>query len=144
MNCRYKKGVFYFGHAETVLPLAAALGLRHDEEPLTADSYPRQTDRLYRTSRIAPFSVNVGFVLYDCHPADSRDYHYGDDTCRAKEGCDDGGATGFSRFWLKMFYNEMPVRFPFSNRSLCRYEDVRKHYQHYIDSCNFNRTCEVH
>uniref|UniRef100_A0A1B6GTD8 Multiple inositol polyphosphate phosphatase 1 n=2 Tax=Cuerna arida TaxID=1464854 RepID=A0A1B6GTD8_9HEMI len=58
-------GVFYFSHATMVNMLSARLSLTKDI-PLTADNFPQQHRRQFRTSRIIPFAGNVLAVLYNC------------------------------------------------------------------------------
>eukprot|EP00727_Mastigamoeba_balamuthi_P013563 m51a1_g883 hypothetical protein (456) ;mRNA; f:888592-890308 len=56
-----------FAHAETVMPLVAALGLLRDAEPLSSSwTAEQRAHRKWRGSHVAPFSANVAFVLYNC------------------------------------------------------------------------------
>ncbi|TPX47233.1 hypothetical protein SeMB42_g03405 [Synchytrium endobioticum] len=56
--------ILRFTHAETMLPLASALGLFHDEHPLTADYHP--PERVWKSSFVAPYSSNLQLEVYDC------------------------------------------------------------------------------
>ncbi|XP_041364504.1 multiple inositol polyphosphate phosphatase 1-like [Gigantopelta aegis] len=121
----YTLGNFYFGHAETIGPLYAALGLFNDSEPLRADNYDKHHNRLFRTSNIIPFSANLMFVLYECEPQISDTE---DDT---------------AEYMLKLFVNEKVQKIPGCDGDICPYEYVRKRYEKYIDDCNFRKTCAV-
>lgn len=56
-----------FGHAETVMPLLAILGLYKDAEKLTSKwSEADINTRKWRTSNISSLATNVAFVLYMC------------------------------------------------------------------------------
>lgn len=57
------KATIYFGHAETIVPLIALLGL-FEGPPLTADGFILSKHRAFRTSKIAPFAANIGFLVY--------------------------------------------------------------------------------
>jgi hypothetical protein len=39
---------------------------RRDDDRLRHDNYDSMRNRKYRTSKIGPFSSNVGFVLFNC------------------------------------------------------------------------------
>ena len=58
-----------FAHAETLIPFLAMLGLFDDQKPLTADF--RDTNRIFRTSRISPMAANLAIFLHEC-PTDRR------------------------------------------------------------------------
>jgi len=61
------KAFLRFGHAETILPLLARLGLYKDDFPLRWDTdLSILSKRKWRTSQIASFSSNVVFLLYNC------------------------------------------------------------------------------
>ncbi|KAH8873731.1 Multiple inositol polyphosphate phosphatase 1 [Schistosoma japonicum] len=79
------RGSFWFGHAETVLPIVAALGIFNDSvghstlHKLTADNFNERLRMIYdtdipstmfRTSYIAPFAGNVALLLYYCPDLD--------------------------------------------------------------------------
>ncbi|VDP43178.1 unnamed protein product [Schistosoma mattheei] len=81
-NPTLHRGSFWFGHAETILPIVAALGIFNNSighstlHKLTADSFDERLRMIYdtdvpsptmfRTSYIAPFAGNVAFLLYYC------------------------------------------------------------------------------
>ena len=57
----------YFGHAETIVPLIALLGL-FEGPALTAEGFLLSKHRAFRTSKIAPFGANIDrghiFVIF--------------------------------------------------------------------------------
>lgn len=134
---KYKKGVFYFGHAETTIPLMTLLGLFHDERPLKADNYRQQRDRQFRTSKISSFSSNVAFVLHEC---DSDQLVKNEMDSKSSDGI------GSRRHMLELLVNERPVNIQSVSCSgkLCPYETIRRRYATYIDDCDFNKTCSLH
>ncbi|CAH0488765.1 unnamed protein product [Peronospora farinosa] len=68
------EGYFRFAHAETILPLASLLNAsyfdRHasDREGHFRADTPLDLalQRKFKSSELAPFSANIGFVLYEC------------------------------------------------------------------------------
>ena len=60
------RGIFRFGHSQTVLPLMSVLGLFRDETPLRADNFKEQGGRKLWSARVLPMAANVAFVLYEC------------------------------------------------------------------------------
>ncbi|XP_029933862.1 multiple inositol polyphosphate phosphatase 1b isoform X2 [Myripristis murdjan] len=103
------------GHAETLLPLLALLGLYRDPAPPAAHNYHTQHGRSFRTSRIVPYAANLLFVLYDCRPA-AR---------------------------LQLLLNESPVRFPGLQEDAPLLRDVLAAYRHLLDGCDVDKECEV-
>jgi multiple inositol-polyphosphate phosphatase/2,3-bisphosphoglycerate 3-phosphatase len=57
------RATIYFGHAETIVPLIALLGL-FEGPPLTAEGFLLSKHRAFRTSKIAPFGANIAFLVY--------------------------------------------------------------------------------
>jgi hypothetical protein len=57
------KARFLFGHAETLLPLAARLGLFRDAEVLGAEE---AAARKWRSGVVAPFAANLAAAVYLC------------------------------------------------------------------------------
>jgi len=64
-----------FGHAETMLPFTALLGLFHTKnETLTANMTQQQIDnREFRFGAISPLASNVAFVQYKCEGKTEND-----------------------------------------------------------------------
>ena len=55
-------GILYFSHDKAIMKLQAALGLFRPKQHLKHDHFDR--NRIFKTSKIAPFASNLGFVLY--------------------------------------------------------------------------------
>lgn len=51
-----------------------SLNLFQDIEPLLSDNYEKQINRLFKSSKIAPFSSNVAFVLLKCNETTENKY----------------------------------------------------------------------
>ncbi|VDO11609.1 unnamed protein product [Rodentolepis nana] len=84
------KSVFWFGHAETLLPMVAKLGMFNESvasehgggSHLSADGFPSRLQRLslddppvpnlFRSSHIIPFGANLGFFLFHSPIKDVR------------------------------------------------------------------------
>ncbi|XP_053306502.1 multiple inositol polyphosphate phosphatase 1 [Spea bombifrons] len=113
--------VMQFGHAETLLPLLALMGLFKDEEPLTADSFSSQGDRKFRSGQIVPYASNLVFVLYHCELA----------------------KTPQEEFQVQMLLNENLLPFPHSHESVCLYEDLKKQYGHLLNYCHVKEECDL-
>merc|ERR1712066_498710 len=60
-SIKSKENTFWFGHAETTLPLIAALGLVKRNPPLTGDFIPDIYE--WDTSTLAPMAANVVFIV---------------------------------------------------------------------------------
>jgi len=133
---RHKKGVFYFGHAETVVPVLAALGLFNDGFPLRAADFgsTAATNRTFLTSRISPFASNVAFVLHDASSKTGFEFADIHESGPEKDGVE--------RYMLEVLVNELPTKFPFAYRQLWPYSEVRRRYEAYIDNCRFKKMCE--
>ncbi|KAK3696208.1 hypothetical protein RRG08_027651 [Elysia crispata] len=119
-------GQFAFGHAETLGPLYALLGLFNDSVPIRADNKIHQNDRLFRVSKIMPFSANAVFVLYECVPEEFKDHD-------EVESAD---------YYLQLFVNEKPHLIPGCKEMHCPYTEVREHYSNFIDRCDFKQLCK--
>lgn len=107
-------------HLTTLLPVMAALGLYKDNKPLLATNRAAMENRLFRPSRIAPFSANLAFVLYACHPRE-------DETERT--------------FAVQLLVNEHPVKLPGCTSMLCPYKQVKDRYSKLIEGCDITVVC---
>jgi len=146
------RGVFYFGHAESFVPVLAALGLFHDQEPLRATTFnnPSLADaRKFRTSAFAPFSANLAFVLYDCANGHCPAIWKGrsnifDRSLDAGDSSFVANVSAMDRFFVQLLLNEKPVMLPsLCGRSICSYAELRERYASYIDQCRFSEMCEM-
>ncbi|XP_052768052.1 multiple inositol polyphosphate phosphatase 1-like [Mya arenaria] len=121
---RTSVGSFYFGHAETVAPIYAALGLFNDSQPLTDSNFSAMKHRAFKSSKILQFSANLAIVLYEC-----KDY------TESGSFIDD--------FVIRMFVNEQPVNVPACDRLVCPFVKVKDSYLHHIDDCLSSNICKL-
>ncbi|ESO02269.1 hypothetical protein HELRODRAFT_161517 [Helobdella robusta] len=112
------KGVFYFAHAETLLPVMCLMGLFKDDEPLRHDNYERMRTRLFRTSFICSFAANIMIVLYDCNKI----------------------------YKVQVLHNEKAIRLPPplqpDDKLLYSYSDFKNHYKDVLNR-KFNDVCRL-
>eukprot|EP01087_Luapelamoeba_hula_P000485 TRINITY_DN10362_c0_g1_i2.p1 TRINITY_DN10362_c0_g1~~TRINITY_DN10362_c0_g1_i2.p1 ORF type:complete len:527 (+),score=79.62 TRINITY_DN10362_c0_g1_i2:20-1600(+) len=118
-----------FGHAETVMPFIALLGIYKDKTPLKADS-PADfiKDHLWRGTVLAPYASNIAWITYNCTAAtnDATDYR------------------------VRMLVSEKEIPFPgceAADRSgtkgvYCPLSAVKKLYAPAL-SCNFTKMCDI-
>ena len=117
----YEVAVFGFGHAETLAPLYAALGLYNDEPQLKADNFQLHRNRKFRSSRVLPFSANFAVALYQCDSGeDVEDY---------------------IEYVVRFYANEKTVDIPACGQKVCSYKKVREFYKNYVDDCKFHQMC---
>jgi len=149
---RFSHGLFYFGHAETLVPVLTAFGLFHDHRLLHAnmfDDLSLADARKFQTSAFMPFSANFAFVLYDC--ADGHSPAVGKGRLNRFDRSLGGGdnsllanVSAMDRFFVQLLLNEKPVKLPWLHgRSICSYSQLRKRYVSYIDQCQFNKKCQL-
>ncbi|XP_068114688.1 multiple inositol polyphosphate phosphatase 1 [Hyperolius riggenbachi] len=112
--------VMQFGHAETLLPLLALMGLFKDEKPLRADNFATQNEHKFRSGRIVPYASNLVFVLYHCDLVESPREEY----------------------QVQMLLNENLLAFPHSHQSVCLFDDLKKEYSHLLN-CRTKEECEL-
>ncbi|XP_045212929.2 multiple inositol polyphosphate phosphatase 1-like [Mercenaria mercenaria] len=115
----YTKGMFQFGHSDTITDLAAGFGLFNDWDSLRADNYYAMQNRKCRASILDPFSTHFAFVLYNC------------------------GGAGIDSYALKLFFNGKSISIPKCNSEACWYKDVRLGYKQFIDGCDLDSICAV-
>eukprot|EP01089_Gocevia_fonbrunei_P012891 TRINITY_DN3162_c0_g1_i1.p1 TRINITY_DN3162_c0_g1~~TRINITY_DN3162_c0_g1_i1.p1 ORF type:complete len:509 (+),score=64.66 TRINITY_DN3162_c0_g1_i1:190-1716(+) len=109
-----------FGHAETVLPLLAMLGLYKDPFILTANTSTEQIrSRLWKDSNLATFASNVAINLYTSSSAGSEPL-------------------------IKVLHNEKEMILPkCDNKLYCPLSKFKSIYSQWINQCNFNQMCHV-
>lgn len=109
-----------FGHAETVMPLLALLGLYKDANKLSStwgDS--AILNRKWRTSNISSLATNVAFVLYVCK--DSK---------------------GLKSPYVEILHDENIVYLPGCNKQrLCPANKFKSIYSEYLNM-NWTETCK--
>ncbi|PRP86457.1 purine nucleoside phosphorylase [Planoprotostelium fungivorum] len=72
-----QKAYLRFAHGETILPLAAIMGLFANDHPLTHETpHSLITSRKWRGRDISPYAANIALVTYNCstlqNPSDYR------------------------------------------------------------------------
>uniref|UniRef100_A0A8D0HS37 Multiple inositol polyphosphate phosphatase 1 n=1 Tax=Sphenodon punctatus TaxID=8508 RepID=A0A8D0HS37_SPHPU len=110
-----------FGHAETLQPLIVLMGYFKDKLHLTAENYDKQMHRKFRTGRIVPYASNLMFVLYHCDHAETPEDEY----------------------QVQILLNEKLLQFPYSNKTVSRYTDLKNHYKDILQNCHFSAECEL-
>lgn len=100
------QAIAYFAHASGIQLLATALGIRKNNEPLRADNYLTQSRRNWRSSILSPFGSNLAAIKYDC-PNDNE------------------------RNQIMFFLNEKPVDLKWCSVGLCKWSEVKQHYQNF-------------
>ena len=126
-NFSHNVATLQFGHAETLAPLYAALGLFKDEPQLKADNFKEHLDRKFQSSQILPFSANILLVLYECDA--------GEDQQMAEDEP--------FLYLVKIFVNEKEVEIPACNETICTYKQFRDFYKNYADHCDFHGLCRT-
>ena len=149
----WSRGVFYFGHAESLVPVLTALGLFRDRQPLASDMFhtPSLADaRKFRTSAFMPFSANLALILYDCVKGQvkgtGRTSSNDVDMLIDVTSSGDQFVTNVSsadRYFVQLLVNERPVKFPSCGGTICSYTQIRKYYSAYVDKCNFSHRCQL-
>lgn len=114
---KYQVAKFRFAHAETVIPLIAALGLYKTEPSkmrwdMTIDEI---RNRSWRGSVVGPFSSNLVFILYNCG----------------------------NSYLVKLLHNEKEIIIPGCEGIYCQYETFRQILKPYYN-CSFNDLCALH
>lgn len=109
------------------------LGLFNDTEPLQAENFKQQKNRQFRTSTISPFSSNIAFVLYYCDP----------DHVPRKEDYSShlNLPPSYDRYMIQLLFKEIPMKFPFTEYDLARYEDVKRYYKKFNQFCDYKEIC---
>ncbi|XP_046849483.1 multiple inositol polyphosphate phosphatase 1-like [Xenia sp. Carnegie-2017] len=114
------KAIFQFAHSETLIPLLCLMGLNKDSEPLLANNYHKQKNRLFRTSIIAPFSANIAIILYSCQFDMADSFH------------------------VQVLVNENVTPLPCCDGlDLCPLKEFRACFQAITNSCDYNRICDM-
>lgn len=107
-------------HVVVILSMMTALGLYKDDKPLFAENRESMTNRNFKTSRIVPFSSNLGFVLYSCESMDRED----------------------PSLMLQLLVNEEPVKIPVCDSFFCPYDTVRQSLSGLTNQCDLKDVCE--
>ncbi|CAH0475570.1 unnamed protein product [Peronospora belbahrii] len=125
------EGYFRFAHAETILPLASLLNVsyfdRHasDREGHFRADTPLELarQRKFKSSELAPFSANIGFILYECAAATDGDT---------------------PTFKVKTLLNEQEVIFnECKDQVLCPFNVVENIFRRWIYEFDFHKHCAL-
>eukprot|EP01111_Echinosteliopsis_oligospora_P009212 TRINITY_DN2664_c0_g1_i2.p1 TRINITY_DN2664_c0_g1~~TRINITY_DN2664_c0_g1_i2.p1 ORF type:complete len:513 (+),score=141.89 TRINITY_DN2664_c0_g1_i2:55-1593(+) len=138
-----------FAHAETVMPLAAILGLYRDDYDLTADlSEEEIRNRKWRSSDISPYAANFVFALYQCSPPSTTtttsiediDYITSnttssdiDNTTSDIDNITSNNTTTNNVFKVKLLHNEAEMYFPGCDELYCPYDTFKALYAPSLD-----------
>ncbi|CCI40449.1 unnamed protein product [Albugo candida] len=131
-------GSFKFAHAETILPLAALMDISYsDRHKTNTQSHIVSTTplevaetRQFKGSLLAPFSANIGFVLYECTPLAG--------------GQKEGDQVIEKSYKVKTLYNERVVRFSACEmQDLCSIEQLETLFNRWIYEFDSSQVCEV-
>ena len=139
-----RSAIFRFAHAETLLPFLTLLGLYKDDKALLGTNFMMHQTRLFRTSKISPFSANIAFVLLDCSEGGEGKENNDDDddqNGKSKDNVYDGRR--HNNYKVQVLHNELPVRLPFCDSDVCPLEVVRHHLKRHIEQCDFDGLCAV-
>ncbi|KAF4035893.1 Histidine phosphatase superfamily (branch 2) [Phytophthora infestans] len=127
------EGFFRFAHAETILPLASLLNVsyfdRHasDHEGHFRADTPLELalQRKFKSSELAPFAANIGFVLYEC--ADPKE------ESKTK-----------TTFKVKTLLNEREVVFKeCKGQDLCPFDVLENIFRRWIYEFDFQKHCTL-
>ncbi|EGC30892.1 hypothetical protein DICPUDRAFT_7448, partial [Dictyostelium purpureum] len=119
--------ILRFGHAETVIPFLALLGLYKDSEPLFANATKEQIEnRLFRTSVVSPYASNIGMFLFDCAPDNDTSDSSSDSNSGPSNHHLNSKHRNFENFKILVEHNELPVLIPGCDGKYCNYATFRK------------------
>ncbi|XP_020587419.1 multiple inositol polyphosphate phosphatase 1 [Phalaenopsis equestris] len=134
----FEKARLRFAHAETVVPFTCLLGiflqmpefeLIRRDEPLSLPPKPPQP-RTWRGSVVAPFSVNIMLVLYQCPGNISH------------SGAESKGYK--SKYYLQALHNEIPAPMPGCGyQDFCDFEVFKENIVNTHLKQNFQSVCTV-
>lgn len=108
-------GIFYFSHSGAMAKLLARWGLYKDPSALTASDYAFHAGRLWSTSRMQNFGVNMAFVLFQCE---------------------------LNTYKVQLYVNERLVRIPGCADTTCTYSEFVTYIQPIVSTCDLDAICE--
>ncbi|OWZ03898.1 Multiple inositol polyphosphate phosphatase 1 [Phytophthora megakarya] len=127
------EGHFRFAHAETILPLASLLNLSYfDQHASDREGHFRADtpldlalQRKFKSSELAPFAANIGFVLYECSP-------------------DQGSKQTKPEYKVKTLLNEREVKFnECKGQVLCPFDVLENIFRRWIYEFDFQEHCMI-
>ncbi|GLD93546.1 hypothetical protein PINS_up002138 [Pythium insidiosum] len=134
------EGHFRFAHAETILPFASLLNLTYFDRHLSDREGHFLADtpldvamrRPFRGSTLAPFSANIGFVLYKCSKPSETE---GGEVTKAPEG---------TSYRVQTLFHERSVRFSeCGGEILCPLDRFERMYWQWIHEYDFFSKCSA-
>ncbi|KAI7832311.1 histidine phosphatase superfamily [Gamsiella multidivaricata] len=135
------RGLFKFGHSETILFFSSFLGL-YDRNgiplkgDMTAEEYEK---REFRSSKISPFAANMAFEVYRPKPNSTSG--------KRRLAYDDGSSyppmkSDTPRGLVRLLVNELPSVIPGCGSDyFCEWATVKEIFQRAGAGCNFDGCC---
>ncbi|KXN71746.1 phosphoglycerate mutase-like protein [Conidiobolus coronatus NRRL 28638] len=128
------RGVFMFGHSETIQFLVTFLDLFRDKVPLRWDmGRPERDGREYRTSKIAPFASNLDFEIYSCKQHSESEASNRQVQFKGSE---------LEELFIQVKLNENAIINPSCNDKLCSLTKFLNYYEQKL-SQNFENLCKL-
>ncbi|KAK3845493.1 MAG: histidine phosphatase superfamily [Linnemannia gamsii] len=134
------RGVFKFGHSESILFFSSFLGLYTEKGgPLTADMTPEQYEnRAFKTSKFSPFAANIAFEVYRPTSASTPNK-------RRRLGYEaEAAAAGApsSAGLIRLLVNEVPVLIPgCGEKYFCEWSTFKQVLEKNGSGCDFDGCC---
>ncbi|KAG0375150.1 PHOsphatase [Mortierella sp. AD032] len=139
------RGIFKFGHSETILFFSDFLGLYSQKGvPLTADMTAEQYgNREFKTSKVSPFAANMAFEVYRPTAAmtPNKRRRLGDDAGAAAAP---EGTTATPRGLIRLLVNEAPMLIPgCGGKYFCEWPTFKKILEQAGSGCDFDGCCST-
>ncbi|KAF9431366.1 PHOsphatase, partial [Entomortierella beljakovae] len=137
----FYRGLFKFGHSESILFLSSFLGLYNQQDiPLTGDMTPEQySQREFRTSKISPFAANIGFEVY--HPKLKSDSKMRIEYDKNQQEPLVGYST--PKGLIRLLVNEVPTVIPgCGSEYFCQWKTFKSILGRLGPGCNFDECCK--
>ncbi|KAF9908932.1 PHOsphatase [Linnemannia zychae] len=139
------RGLFKFGHSETILFFSSFLGLYNQNGvPMTANMTAEQYEnREFKTSSLSPFSANMAFEVYrptaGTNPNKRR--RLNDDATVASASAD---PTAAPRGLVRLLVNEVPMAIPGCDGKLfCEWSTFKQVLEKAGSGCDFDGCCST-
>ncbi|CAH0515479.1 unnamed protein product [Peronospora belbahrii] len=111
------RGIFFFAHAETTLPLMTLLGYG-DRSPLLSNATDTAiTSRGFRTSILSPFAANLQFRLFETKTTHD--------------------------FFVQILVNEKEIPIPGCGRVFCKLSKLEQIWHYYLKTYDFHADCNT-
>ncbi|KAG0272753.1 PHOsphatase [Linnemannia exigua] len=139
------RGLFKFGHSETILFFSDFLGLYSQKGvPLTADMTAEQYDhREFKTSKFSPFAANMAFEIYRPTAARTPNKRRRLDD-EAEAAAAPAGPTATPRGLVRLLVNEVPMLIPgCGGKYFCEWSSFKKVLEQAGSGCDFDGCCST-